>query len=210
MNQALCRSLSRVVGTTLVCATPHSTAYQCETGVSNETPRREIAWAFPSPYHEEVTPDRFANVEKYRIAKTGWDLRQLVNLWRSTDQESWPWIWYNLLIFSASSFLLLKFVSLRCLVRCDRNPVGPHYIFINVNSNTLHQVLEISKADIRNNITVVIDSIDALKKHGITDLQLYACRCAIIESPLEQIDAENKILMLRDERIIVYDFAFLS
>ena len=145
------------------------------------------AWAYPSPYDDEgAAPGRFADTSSLTSKKQVWDLPKLVDIWRNTNEEAWPWVW------------------------CDRNPVGPHHVFINVSAQTLAQVVAISKADVRNNITVVVNSEDDLASAGITEQQLNTHRSAVIFVPLEQLDAHNRMLMLADERIIVYDFAHLA
>ena len=144
-------------------------------------------WAYPSPYDHGSAPGRFAEVQHLRKAGAPqWDLRGLVDIWRNSKDESWPWVW------------------------CDRNPVGPHHVFVNVNAQTLEQVTKVCADDRNNNLTVVVRSLDDLLPYKLTQAQLWANRCAIIEVPLQQIDAEHKIMMLRDERIIVYDFCYLS
>jgi hypothetical protein len=146
-----------------------------------------IKWAHPSPYDEVVAPGRFADTKSLRSAsRQVWDLPKLVDFWRNTNEEAWPWVW------------------------CDRNPVGPHHVFINVSEQTLALVAAISLADVRNNVTVVVSCEADLASAGITEQQLNAHRSAVIFVPLEQLDADNKILMLADERIIVYDFAYLA
>ena len=144
-------------------------------------------WAYPSPYDVEgAAPGRFANTTSLNSTKQVWDLPKLVDIWRNTKDEAWPWVW------------------------CDRNPVGPHHVFINVSAHTLAQVVAVSEADVRNNITVVVSSEDDLVSAGITEQQLNTHRSAVIFVPLEQLDAHNRMLMLADERIIVYDFAYLA
>jgi hypothetical protein len=149
-------------------------------------PSRPV-WAYPSPYDAEgAAPGRFADTSSLTSAKHVWDLPKLVDIWRNTKEEAWPWVW------------------------CDRNPVGPHHVFINVSEQTLALVAAISLADVRNNVTVVVSCEADLASAGITEQQLNAHRSAVIFVPLEQLDADNKILMLADERIIVYDFAYLA
>jgi len=87
--------------------------------------------------------------------------------------------------------------------------MGPHYVFYGVSKHTLTQAKAIAEADRRNNLTVVV-SPDELKKHNINPEDLYKCRCAVIDGEIKQMDVVNKILMLADERIICYDFAYMS
>ena len=60
-------------------------------------------------------------------------------------------------------------------------------------------------------MTVVVKSINDLKAFDLTPEMLYKNRCAIIEGvAIQQIDTNNKIMMLNDERIIAYDYAYFS
>ena len=53
--------------------------------------------------------------------------------------------------------------------------------------------------------------MDDLKAFDLSPEDLYKNRCAIIEGvAIQQVDSENKILMLNDERIVAYDFAYFS
>ena len=110
-----------------------------------------------------------------------------MNIWQnSKGEESWPWIW------------------------TWHNPVGPHHVFIELNEYTLSHVRRISSESERNNLTVVVKSIDDLKAFNLAPELLYENRCAIIEGVvLNQLDSENKIIMLNDERIICYDYLYL-
>ena len=96
-----------------------------------------------------------------------WDLQGLVSLWESSTDESWPWVW------------------------CSHNPLGPHHVFVGVSNQTLELTKLICESNVRNNLTVVISSIDELDKHKISAKELYKNRCAIIEVPVSQVDAQN-------------------
>ncbi len=146
-----------------------------------------VEWAYPSPY-DPVPPDRFINVSHLTKQVAVWDLKGLMNVWEnSSGEESWPWVW------------------------CWHNPVGPHHVFIQVSKDTLHQTSRICRESERNNLTVVVRSMNDLKSFDLTPEMLYKNRCAIIEGvSMQQIDTENKIMMLNDERIIAYDHAYFS
>ena len=88
--------------------------------------------------------------------------------------------------------------------------MGPHHVFLGVSPQTLAQARAIAEADVNNNLTLVVGSLSELATQGVTPEELYAQRCAVIEGTMEQMDAENKILMLADERIICFTFAYLS
>lgn len=147
----------------------------------------EVTWAYPSPYDQGLPSTRFADISRFRKRVDHWDLKGLLNVWQnSTDEESWPWVW------------------------TWHNPVGPHHVFIQLNEDTLSHARSISSKSERNNLTLVVRSIDDLKAYNITPELFYENRCAIIEGVvLSQLDSENKIIMLNDERIICYDYLYL-
>lgn len=114
-----------------------------------------------------------------------WDLPSLVDVWRHSPDEAWPWVW------------------------CDRNPVGPHHLFIGVDASTLSAVAALSLASVSNNITVICSARD-LAEADITESQLNAHRAAVILVPVQQLDVGSKMVMLADERILVFDTAHLA
>jgi hypothetical protein len=189
VRRLLVSSFSAATGLAASASVSHTSASPSSSSSSSTStmPPGVSEWAFPSPYDHGLPPGRFAAVEHLRKPGVAhWDLRGLVDLWRNSKDETWPWVW------------------------CDRNPVGPHHVFINVNARTLEQVTKVCADDRRNNLTVVVRSMDDLTRYNLTPSDLWAHRCAIIEVPLQEIDTENCILMLADERIILYDYCYLS
>jgi len=149
---------------------------------------KEPNWAYPHPYDFSIEKERFldSSGEKYRKVEDTYNLKELVALWEETDgEETWPWVW------------------------CLRNPVGPHHLFIGVSKNTLELMSKVAKESVNNNLTIIVNSIDEIEKFGpIQDY--FDCRCGVIEVPVKQTDIKNKIIMLRDERIICFDHAYIS
>lgn len=146
---------------------------------------KQQEWAYPSPYDADVPSARFAETAHLRSQTFQWDLSKLVDIWRDSKEEGWPWVW------------------------CDRNPVGPHHLFIGVNGSTLSRVAALSRESVNNNITVVVSERD-LVQAGVSEAQLNALRAAVIFVPVQQLNVANRIVMLADERIIVYDAAYLA
>lgn len=86
------------------------------TGVAPAEPEdKRIEWAYPSPYDVDrpSSPGHFAETAHLRAPTPQWNLSKLARIWRSTKDESWPWVWY------------------------DRNPVDPHHAFTHPGPNTL-------------------------------------------------------------------------
>lgn len=145
-------------------------------------------WAYPHPYDESVEKSRFLDSSgtKYRDKVDQWKLHELVKLWEETDgEETWPWVW------------------------CLWNPVGPHHVFVGINDQSLQLASQIANANRNNNLTIVVTSIAEIEKFAPVS-EFHKCRCGVIECPVQQTDVEHKILMLKDERIICYDHAYLS
>ena len=156
------------------------------------------AWAPPSPYDAAAAAattssssaaggGRFASSAHLRTLRVQWDLPRLVAQWQDSDnEETWPWVW------------------------CQHNPTGPHHVFVGLGEGTLAQIRGVSAADASNNITVVIRDDGELARRGLSEAQLHALRCAVLRERIAQIDAESKLLMLRDERVIAYDAAYFA
>ena len=157
-------------------------------------------WAHPSPYDADAAAassssssssaaggGRFASSAHLRTLRVQWDLPRLVAQWQASDnEETWPWVW------------------------CQHNPTGPHHVFVGLGEGTLAQIRGVSAADASNNITVVIRDDSELARRGLSEAQLHALRCAVLRERVAQIDAESKLLMLRDERVIAYDTAYFA
>ena len=153
----------------------------------NKKKSLEVEWAYPSPYDQDLPYNRFVDASQLKRQVNIWDLNGLLNIWANSDgQESWPWVW------------------------TWHNSVGPHHVFIQLNKYTLQHTKRISDESERNNSTLVVKSIEDLKVFNLTPEMFYENRCAIIEGViLHQLDSENKILMLNDERIICYEYLYL-
>jgi hypothetical protein len=152
----------------------------------DERKKHDIQWAHPHPYDTAVPKERFVDVERYRHNKELWDLKGLVDLWVERDgQESWPWVW------------------------CWHNPVGPHHVFIGVSPHTLELTRKISNEHRNNNLTIIVNSMKDFEGYGKVE-DYYKNRCAVIESPVAQMDTKDKVLMLEDERIICFDRAYIA
>ena len=157
------------------------------TGSASGVPAPQPEWAHPSPYDQSVPADRFADTRHLCTLRAHWDLPRIMAQWQAGGEETWPWVW------------------------CQRNPTGPHFVFVGFTAGSLDQVRAVAAASSANNITVVLaKGGDELAAVGVSEAQLHALGCAIIHEPVAQIDAGAKLLMLRDERILAYDKAFLS
>ena len=139
----------------------------------------EPTWAHPHPYDGTTPKSRFAPLNDFTTSQPQYDLHKLVTFWQTnpSNEETWPWLW------------------------CQHNPTGPHHVFINVDSTTLTTCESLAAASPNNNITLVVPNIKTLDDPA----PYYKARVAIIESSPTQIDFSNRILLLRDERIVCYD-----
>lgn len=157
------------------------------TSLSSKESHR-VQWAYPSPYEEgEETERRFVDAKKYRRTREMWDLLGLLKRWQSSEEEeTWPWVW------------------------TQRNPNGPHFVFVGVDAYTLRACEVACESSETHNLTLVVRSLSDLDEAGYSPTDFYAQRCAIIESCPSQIDFHHKILMLEDERIVCYDTLTLA
>ena len=144
-----------------------------------------IDWAYPHPY-SKGSKDRFVDAEKYLLKTTVWDLKKIVDRWDETDDgETWPWVW------------------------CWHNPNGPRHIFVGVDETTISKAQNIAKNP-QNNLTLVIQSEQELEPFGYNLSDFHNERFAVHLSKPKQMDFDNKILMLEDERILCYDRLYIT
>ena len=105
-------------------------------------------------------------------------LKELVDAHKA-GIEGWPWLW------------------------TQRNPDGPHYVFVGVAKDTLLKCQQISSASPQHNILLIADESEIVKFATADDF--YKARCAIHDAKPIEIDWENKILLLGDERLVEFD-----
>ena len=106
-------------------------------------------WAYPSPYHAadavgHAGPHDFAPLpeDRFRDRSTKWRLKALVEHWQTLEgEESWPWVW------------------------TQPNPNGPHHVFVGADDSLLDRCKAVAAACPRNNITIIVESEEALKQH---------------------------------------------
>ena len=146
-------------------------------------------WAYPHPYGcEDVTPSRFLGPQDaFKKTVKQWDLPKLVEAWKtSVSEETWPWVW------------------------TWHNPNGPHAVHVGVDKHTLRACRTFAEESNRNNLTLVVKDVSEIEEEGHSVEDFYKARCAVIFSAPQQIDLNNGILMLQDERIICYDTLTLA
>jgi hypothetical protein len=85
----------------------------------------------------------------------------------------------------------------------QRNEDGPHYVFVGVTKDTLSKCQQISSASPQHNILLIADESEIVKYATADDF--YKARCAIHDAKPIEIDWENKILLLGDERLVEFD-----
>lgn len=115
---------------------------------------------------------------------TAKDLPYLLNQFDEHGKEVWPWIWTH------------------------PNDAGPHFVFVGVNVDTLNQIRRLRSKSTSYNILVIASEesmIRAANEAG--DPNVYEeTHCGIVtDATLELLNAEAKILMLSDERVISFD-----
>jgi hypothetical protein len=105
-------------------------------------------------------------------------LKELVDAHKA-GIEGWPWLW------------------------TQRNPDGPHFVFVGVTKDTLSRCQQIAQASPQHNLLLIADESEIEKYFTVDDF--YRARCGIHDAKPIEIDWENKILLLRDERLLEFD-----
>tara|TARA_B110000208_G_scaffold179890_1_gene229092 strand:+ start:53 stop:958 length:906 start_codon:yes stop_codon:yes gene_type:complete len=198
MLNVLVRPILAVAAATLGGILAGSTVASAAATSRNQ--QHNIEWAYPSPYDDSETNEtneaneeenekneksekneRFLPTESFRKKTTTWNLKKLLDTWtQEDDEETWPWIW------------------------TFHNKHGTHAVFIGVDNHTLDECQSFAEESPQHNLTIVASTDDIISQ-GLTLEDFYMHRCAIIDSSPKQIDMENQILMLEDERLICYD-----
>lgn len=124
----------------------------------------------------------------YITNPTAKDLPVLLHKFDVEGLEVWPWIWTH------------------------PNNDGPHYVFYGINETIVQQIREIRAASPQNNILIIAASSKSLEEAAGDDPDVYIrCHCGIVtDSPVELLNHEAKILMLKDERVIAFDYLTIS
>merc|ERR1711920_284177 len=98
--------------------------------------------------------------------------------------EVWPWVWTH------------------------PNENGPHHVFVGINGDSLLEIQRLRDESDQNNI-LVIASKERLEEvaNANDDPGIYErCQCGlVVDSKVELLNHEAKILMLDDERVIAFD-----
>lgn len=120
----------------------------------------------------------------YISKPTAKDLPILLQKFEEEGKEVWPWIWTH------------------------PNNDGPHYVFVGICEETLVRIQRLRDESNQNNI-LIIASEERLRAvaNAKNDPNVYErCQCGlVIDSKVEILNHEAKILMLDDERVIAFD-----
>eukprot|EP00537_Pseudo-nitzschia_pungens_P003393 CAMPEP_0172367720 /NCGR_PEP_ID=MMETSP1060-20121228/23271_1 /TAXON_ID=37318 /ORGANISM="Pseudo-nitzschia pungens, Strain cf. cingulata" /LENGTH=224 /DNA_ID=CAMNT_0013092067 /DNA_START=63 /DNA_END=737 /DNA_ORIENTATION=- len=120
---------------------------------------------------------------------TAEDLPYLLNQFDEHGKEVWPWIWTH------------------------PNETGPHYVFIGVTRETLHQIRELRSMSSTYNI-LLIASEESLREAAkeVGDANIYdETLCGVVtDATLKLLNVEAKIIMLSDERVIAFNSLTIS
>ena len=126
-----------------------------------------------------------ADFDYYVSNPTIEDLPILLHKFDVLNMEVWPWIWTH-----------------------PNTNNGPHHVFVGISEDSLDEIQRLRNESERNNI-LVIASDEKLKEVATkrNDPEIYErCQCGlVVDSKLELLNHEAKILMLDDERVIAFD-----
>ncbi|GFH56256.1 hypothetical protein CTEN210_12732 [Chaetoceros tenuissimus] len=125
-----------------------------------------------------------ADFDYYVSKPTIEDLPVLLHKFDVLNMEVWPWIWVHL------------------------NHDGPHHVFVGISEDSLDEIQRLRNESERNNILIIAPE-EKLKEVAMkrNDPEIYErCQCGLVmDSKLELLNHEAKILMLDDERVIAFD-----
>jgi hypothetical protein len=112
------------------------------------------------------------------------DLPILLHKFDKEGLEVWPWIW------------------------CHPNNDGPHHVFVGISKDSLDEIQRLRDESSQNNILVIAPE-EQLREVALTrnDPDIYErCLCGlVIDSKVELLNHDAKILMLNDQRVIAFD-----
>ena len=111
-------------------------------------------------------------------------LAGIVQRWKETGADSWPWVW------------------------CWRNENGPLYVFVGCNAQTIERIEQLARENPNRNFVLVCPEREAARHADLA--RFHRCRVGIVESPVVELDLENRICMLRDERVLEFDELVVS
>jgi hypothetical protein len=143
--------------------------------------KNESASGFTRLEYWEHNP---ADFDFYITKPTAKDLPVLLHKFDVEGLEVWPWIWTH------------------------PNNDGPHHVFVGVSKESLVEIQRLRDESNQNNI-LIIASESQLREMALArnDPGIYErCQCGlVVDSKLELLNHEAKILMLDDERVIAFD-----
>lgn len=111
------------------------------------------------------------------------DLPVLLEKFEEDGLEVWPWVW------------------------CHPNDNGPHFVFIGLNEFYIQEIKRIRAESPNNNILVIANEATIKEATAKCPNVLNDCHCGtVVDSSLALINVRARILMLKDERVISYDY----
>lgn len=117
------------------------------------------------------------------------DLPYLLRQFDEHGKEVWPWIWTH------------------------PNEAGPHFVFVGVSVDVLHQIRRLRSESPEYNILLIASAesiVEAAKTAN--DPKVYdETFCGIVtDASVKLLNVEAKILMLSDERVVAFDSLVIS
>lgn len=106
------------------------------------------------------------------------DLPTLLSKFEVEGLDVWPWVWLH------------------------ANENGPHHVFVGVNDQVLKRLMELRRESPQNNLLLVVQNENDVSDHSKI---LADSHCGVIVGTVELLHPKKKIIMLSDERIIVFD-----
>ena len=146
---------------------------------------QQIAVLATSASANRSLPEPFerADFDLYMEQPTREDLPRLVQAWHQ-GFEVWPWVW------------------------TQWNEYGPHVVFVGkLNEAVLGEIATLRQNHPHNSNILVVTTPDQLQ--GLPDDALHMCGI-VTDATVALLNAEARILMLSDERIVCFDRLVVS
>lgn len=106
------------------------------------------------------------------------DLPLLLSKFEDDGLDVWPWVWIH------------------------ANENGPHHVFVGINDHVLKRLVELRTESCQNNLLLIVQDEKDVAGYGEI---LQESHCGVIVGTIELLHPRDRILMLEDERIIVFD-----
>lgn len=137
----------------------------------------EVSYATMEATDEESEQDH-EEFDYYVHSPTVNDLPVLLAKFEVDGLDVWPWVWVH------------------------GNENGPHHVFVGINDHVLKRLKDLRTASPQNNLLLIVSNEREVAEYSVL---LNDSHCGVIVGSVELLHPGEKLLMLKDERIIAFD-----